>query len=577
MNKRLIFLSIVLFILCCILVHDNVLKVVYVSPQTNVEALGYAKKSIKPIDNALDRVMNLCRQQYKDMNYLYKNYYGSGFIKNNPIPNDLDVAVGVDLGEFEYDGENPYKTSRAIVDKISTYHLYSHIVFLKSKNLFLMDKPAILKLNELERKKVSSMENIADGIEKAFNNDIQIVHSTKDYKGQNVNYTLVFKPNEIFVDDITPVFTYTSGISYNKTMSDFPRELTVVPDFYAKIKNTKTGEIKSVDLVEESFLGERFQISRRFFVPLIFTGNQSLKYLKSLDFLANDEKYLDTRMFNYFRYVTEVQMYLDASVDPVKLLKRLHQCTDIISPALTQEQRDKIYTDIDETLSKPDIQTATDYLTIYKNIKFMTQNKFIMTKAEEFGYFKQWIVASNACLELLSKNSEYKDEVNDLLKIHNEILAQFRDMNSEIKLAELNKYLDNKDLNVYVACAKIINKNIDNTDKFVVDFKILKDIFNKSGYHLMDLYWINKDTIYIARNDFTKTLTQKDILPLIKENGLPQVNYRLLNETKLLGNKKETVYVRYKSTEAENKYLKELEDKLLQDKKKFKIKRKYLF
>lgn len=127
-----------------------------------------------------------------------------------------------------------------------------------------MDKPAILKLNELERKKVSSMENIADGIEKAFNNDIQIVHSTKDYKGQNVNYTLVFKPNEIFVDDITPVFTYTSGISYNKTMSDFPRELTVVPDFYAKIKNTKTGEIKSVDLVEESFLGERFQISRRF-------------------------------------------------------------------------------------------------------------------------------------------------------------------------------------------------------------------------------------------------------------------------------------------------------------------------
>lgn len=577
MNKRLIFLSIVLFILCCILVHDNVLKVVYVSPQTNIKALGYAKKSIKPIDNALDRVMNLCRQQYKDMNYLYKNYYGSGFIKNNPIPNDLDVAVGVDLGEFEYDGENPYKTSRAIVDKISTYHLYSHIVFLKSKNLFLMDKPAILKLNELERKKVSSMENIADGIEKAFNNDIQIVHSTKDYKGQNVNYTLVFKPNEIFVDDITPVFTYTSGISYNKTMSDFPRELTVVPDFYAKIKNTKTGEIKSVDLVEESFLGERFQISRRFFVPLIFTGNQSLKYLKSLDFLTNDEKYLDTRMFNYFRYVTEVQMYLDASVDPVKLLKRLHQCTDIISPALTQEQRDKIYTDIDETLSKSDIQTVTDYLTIYKNIKFMTQNKFIMTKAEEFGYFKQWIVASNACLELLSKNSEYKDEVNDLLKIHNEILAQFRDMNSEIKLAELNKYLDNKDLNVYVACAKIINKNIDNTDKFMVDFKILKDIFNKSGYHSMDLYWINKDTVYIARNEFTKTLTQKDILPLIKENGLPQVNYKLLNETKLLGNKKETVYVRYKSTEAENKYLKELEDKLLQDKKNFKIKRKYLF
>lgn len=576
MNKRLIFLSILLVILSCMLIHENVLKVVYVSPQTNISSLRYAKNSIKLIDDALDRVMSFCRQEYKDMDYLYKNYYGSGFIKNNPIPNDLDVAVGVNLGEFDYDGENPYKTSRAIVDKILTYHLYSHVVFLKSKKPFLMDKPTILKLNELESKKVSSMENIADGLEKAFNNDVQIIHSTKDYKGQKINYTLFFKPNEIFVDEITPVFTYTSGITYNKTMSDFPRELTVVPDFYAKIKNTKTGEINSVDLVEESFLGERFQISRRFFVPLIFIGNQSLKYLKSLDFLADDEKYLDTRMFNYFRYITEVQMYLDASVDPVKLLKRLHQCADIIYPVLTNEQRNKIYSDINETLSKPDIQTATDYLTIYKNLKFMTQNKYIMSKADGYNYFKQWIVASNACLESLSKNTEYKEEVLDLYKIQKEVLAKFRDMKSEIKLAELNKYLEYKDLDVYIDCAKIINKNIENTDKFIADFKILNEIFKKSGYHSMDLYWINKDTVNIAKNDFTKTLTQKDIAPLIKENNLPQTNYRLSNETKIIGNKKETVYVRYKSTNAENEYLKEVKDKLLQDKKNFKIKRRYL-
>ena len=44
----------------------------------------------------------------------------------------------------------------------------------------------------------------------------------------------------------------------------------------------------------------------------------------------------------------------------------------------------------------------------------------------------------------------------------------------------------------------------------------------------------------------------------------------------ILNNKKETVFVRYKSSEAENQYLKVVEDKLLQDKKNFKIKRKYL-
>lgn len=559
-----------------VLINNSILKVVYVNPQTNIEALKYSKKAIKPIDNALDKAMSLCRQENKDMHYLYKNYYGSGFIKNNPIPNDLDVAVGVDLGEFEYDGENSYNTSKAIVEKISTYHLYSHIVFLNNKKPFLIDKSTISKLNELEKKKISSIENITDGIEKIFKNDVQIIHSTKPYKGQNVNYTLVFKPNEVFVNNITPIFTYTNGITYNKTMTDFPRELTVVPDFYARIKNTKTGEIKSIDLVEESFLGERFQISRRFFVPLVFTGNQSLKYLKTLDFLKDDEKYLDTRMFNYFRYITEVQMYMDTSLDPVKLLKRLHQCVDIIYPVLTEEQQEKIYSDIGETLSKPDIQTVTDYLAIYRNLKFITQNKFMMTKAEEYGYFKQWIVNSNICLEKLSKNPKYKDEVKDLYKIHNEILAKFRDMSSETKLAELNKYLDNKDLDVYIDCAQIINENIEDTGKFVNDFEMLNDIFKKSGYHSIDLYWQNKDTVYIARNEFTKTFTQKDVESLVKENNLPQANYKLSKETKILNNKKETVFVRYKSSEAETQYLKVVEDKLLQDKKNFKIKRKYL-
>ena len=576
MNKRLIFLLTIFFILLSVLINNSILKVVYVNPQTNIEALKYSKKAIKPIDNALDKAMSLCRQENKDMHYLYKNYYGSGFIKNNPIPNDLDVAVGVDLGEFEYDGENSYNTSKAIVEKISTYHLYSHIVFLKNKKPFLIDKSTISKLNELEKKKISSIENITDGIEKIFKNDVQIIHSTKPYKGQNVNYTLVFKPNEVFVNNITPIFTYTNGITYNKTMTDSPRELTVVPDFYARIKNTKTGEIKSIDLVEESFLGERFQISRRFFVPLVFTGNQSLKYLKTLDFLKDDEKYLDTRMFNYFRYITEVQMYMDTSLDPVKLLKRLHQCVDIIYPVLTEEQQEKIYSDIGETLSKPDIQTVTDYLAIYRNLKFITQNKFMMTKAEEYGYFKQWIVNSNICLEKLSKNPKYKDEVKDLYKIHNEILAKFRDMSSEIKLAELNKYLDNKDLDVYIDCAKIINENIEDTGKFVNDFEMLNNIFKKSGYHSIDLYWQNKDTVYIARNEFTKTFTQKDVESLVKENNLPQANYKLSKETKILNNKKETVFVRYKSSEAENQYLKMVEDKLLQDKKNFKIKRKYL-
>ncbi|MBR2524849.1 hypothetical protein IKE67_00115, partial [bacterium] len=310
MNKRLLFLFLLFLGLGAVLINRSFIKYVYVSPQTSINTLPYINKSIKRIENNFNRIMFLCRKNHKDMKYVYKNYYGSGFLKENTIPNDLDVSVGVDLGIYEYNGTNENEIAKDIEDKISLYHMYSHVVFEEDKKVkYILDKSSIRYIMQLQTKSKESIKNIQEGVKNVMNNKEQIIHFNKKYKENDVDYTFILNNNEVLVNEIEPLFAYTKGILYNSQMTDYPREISILPDFYVKIKNTKTNEIKNIELIEESFLGERFQLSRRFFVPIVFTGNNSLKYIQNLDYLKDDEKYFETRMFNYFRYINETEVF----------------------------------------------------------------------------------------------------------------------------------------------------------------------------------------------------------------------------------------------------------------------------
>lgn len=294
MKKRIICLSAIFLILASVLINQNIIKYVYVSPQVNTKVLPHITKSIKPIEKNFDRIINACKKEHKDINYAYINYYGSGFLKENEIPNDLDISVGINLGTYNYNGENSEEIAKDLTSKIECFHLFMTTFFELDKNtkyVSLYDDFTILA--ELQKKKSNEINNIKDGIEKVLTNKVQVLHFNKKFKENDVNYTFILNKNEILANDMTPFFAYTKKLQYNEKMIDYPREITILPDFYVTIKNEKTNEIKNIELIEESFLGERFQISRRFFVPIIFTRNNSLKYMKNLDYLTDDKKYIE--------------------------------------------------------------------------------------------------------------------------------------------------------------------------------------------------------------------------------------------------------------------------------------------
>ena len=89
--------------------------------------------------------------------------------------------------------------------------------------------------------------------------------------------------------------------------------------------------------------------------------------------------------------------------------------------------------------------------------------------------------------------------------------------------------------------------------------------------------WIKEGTLGIVKDDFTKNLTKDELKQLAKENNLADVNYVLINPEDM--NKiyvKHTVRVRFKSSKTENHNWLKLKTKLLEDKKNFNLKYKFL-
>lgn len=123
MNKRLIVLvCILIFTLVLALVKDSV-EFVYSNPLVKTSVFPYLSEVIKPIDKAIKASLKECQKDYPDMRLDFQNAYGSGFLIQNNIPNDLDYSVAVNLGKFKYDGTNAKEIATEIVSVWKNFRL----------------------------------------------------------------------------------------------------------------------------------------------------------------------------------------------------------------------------------------------------------------------------------------------------------------------------------------------------------------------------------------------------------------------------------------------------------------------
>ncbi len=578
-------LYIILFVLISIsafyyFISNKEVTFLYLNPYTETKGFRDIAVTIKTLDKALDFTQNISERDGYPFKYIFKNAYGSGFLKNNPIPNDLDFAVGVYLGEYVYDGSNADEIANSIVDKMDSfqYLFNSYINTLNDGSLYI-DKTIFQILNDTASVHRRNVQVVSSSIPTvlAGRDYIRYTQKTMDGTpdGEKVELPYILKSNEILIEEYPPINLFSDSILYNSNMPRYMRTISIIPEFFVKIKSNDKNV--TVEVVPEAFLGERLQLSRRFFASTVFVGINSAGYLNNLSYIKEDEDYLYYRMFSYRRHLQEISNLKLIKDRPVKMLKRIMQTADIISPVIDKQDYSEIADIVNQNLSDRDIQLLNEYSNICVNIYLIQESPQLFLRLLEEQKIRVMYDTMTKCLDELEMRAEISEGMIDnlrkfqvaqlqkmfLLQNSSEVIA-FRDL-------LLAKNLDN--------IQRIINKTIfeklHDKDKLNSYIDLFNKIYTDAGYHKVTLYWLDRNTMGVLNDSFTKNI--KDFKQFAAENNLADTEYKLLKpgenpKTAV----KYTVWARYNSSYEEDINYQKLRKALLDDKKNFKLKRKFV-
>ena len=583
MNKRLIVLIAIFILLISAVLFKNSVEFVYVSPRVNTLVFPYLADIIKPLDKALDSALAISNKEYGGMKYIYKNAYGSGFIIGNPIPNDLDYSVGVNLGKYKYDGMNADKIANDLFNKISLFQalLSSNIASNKNSD-FYCEFSAFDSIFTMGVKRKIFVKDVTSSINNVLAGKEYVKYFTKYYdEDSTFMFPFVLKSNEILIEDFPPVILYSDKIKYSKQKADdaFLRELTIVFDYSFTLEDVRGKQVKEVELVAESFNGQRMQLSRRFFVPIVFVGEESAKYLRNLDYLNNDDEYVYYRLYNFGRHLQEIQNLNSTKERPIKLLKRILQCLDLIYPVLDENTRDDIFNTVTSLLNSKEVYLLNNYSTAVSNLFEIINKPGIFFKAKnDYKLMQLLSVIDNSAKEMHESKILSDKDYNKLNSIHKKLRYIIYNTN---KLEDLKKNSElilqlQTDIN---SVENVVFANLFKTQKDLFNYtKIFNDVYRNAGFHKVNLYWLNKNTLGVEKDSFTSKIPEKDLHRMALENRLVDVNYKFIDVNKIDPYRvRYSVWVRYNPTDVENKNYQNLKNILLKDKKNFKIKRSVIF
>ena len=575
-NKLIIGLLIIL--IGVLFINRFVTHIVWVNPQVNTKVFSYISPVLKQLSMATERAVLSLNTEKTDAKVLYQNAYGSGFINGNKIPNDLDYSVGIYLGQYEYDGKNAKAIAGEIADKMAVFEteFYNYINDY-TNGKFYSNMSAMDSIHRSYEIKTNNVNAIAKSLPRLFSHKDYVVYTDKTvYTEDNVNgiqivLPFILRKNEILIEDYSPIELFSPIVKYSSKTRKMLRGISIVATFYADIK--KGDDVVRAELVAESFTGQRLQLERRFYVPIIFVGENSANYLKNLSILKDDDQYIKYRLFNYRRHIQEFSNLSLNKERPIKLLKRLLQCKELIAPALEPEIANDISETVEILLSSKKIQLINDYETAYSNLLEITSNPY-MSNSIPVKVIDSHIDEMENIIKEMKASGTFRRAITQKLKKYTKELELPENRTPEAMQQYNEKILANAE-DVFEILDNQVQKMIpEKVYGFMNDFM---DIMTKSGFHKITMGWVAKDTMGIVKDDFTSKIPPNELRKMARENDLIDVNYRLINAKELDGLKiRYSLWVRYNTTEDENKVWNNMKSRLIKDKNNFSIKHKYV-
>ena len=519
------------------------------------------------------------KNEGKGFEYIFENAYGSGFLNNNLIPNDLDYSVGLNLGEYIYDGTNSEEIANSVVDKMNSFqYLFNYSVNSAEDKQVYIDKSQIeiLGINANYRKRYVSA--ISNNLANALTGKNYISYTVKKVSATDeMEMPYVMRPYEILVEDYDPIMLYSDLVEYNTESPHYVRSISIIPEFFITVsQKDKSNSAKVIEIVPESFLGERMQLSRRFFASSTFTGIKSKDFLKNLKYLNDDDAYLEARMISFRRHLQEISNIEIMKDRPIKMLKRVMQTADIASPLLDEKVKADISNVILENMQNRDIQLLNEYSNICTTLLLIQGRPNLYLRLLRDGKIKQMHEVLLATVDEMEARGNIKN-VGVLKDFADKTLGKILLMEDTRDVIVFKKAVFEEK---FKAVNDIINENAfalmqdkNKMDKYILMFNKL---YTDAGYHKVALYWLDKNTIGVLKDDFTKDI--KDLKKFAETNELADVDYKLVELSQVPKlTVKYGVWARYNPTKFEQENFERMNKLFLADKKNFKIKLRYVF
>ena len=187
MVKKFFGILFIILVLVVFYIQKNTLIFVYFNPYTNTSSFPYIGKTIKFLDKAFNYAQTSAAKDGLKFNYLFWNAYGSGFIKDNNIPNDLDFAIGIDLGSYKYDGKNTDKIAFSVIDKINAFQT-SFNFYINTQNnteTFITRTPFELQYI-ISKQYDNDVKNFSENLDKALSGENYINYTQKQIENLNL-------------------------------------------------------------------------------------------------------------------------------------------------------------------------------------------------------------------------------------------------------------------------------------------------------------------------------------------------------------------------------------------------------
>ena len=567
----------------CYYISNHTVTFMYVNPYTETAGMKNISKTVLDMEKVLDGARKLASDNGYKFDYVYTNAYGSGFLKYNPIPNDLDYDVFIDLGTFDYtDAKTKDDVANEIMEKIEAFQYYfnAYINISDDSKFNTLRSPFDMK-NALKSRHQKYSDEIAASLDDAITNKRYVNHLTKVAKddGTVIYYMpYVMDPGQMLLKDFDLMMMYSDEVSYYDYMLKYERIVSLSLSFCATINHN--GKTTYIEIFPELFSTGPLMLSYRLYAPNVFFRNSAIRYLSDQYSLTDDETYLKRLLYCFADHLEVVYPDDAFEYNPIKIFKRTLQLTDMVAPVLGKEEAQEIYDFIQENLQNRDIQLLNEYINLCDIIgRIFKSPKLYVSFVNSRKMHTLIKTLSEVLKELKSRGNippEYIKVLEDYVK--NDVIALLK-MESIRERSETQKTVVDRDFrkNIMPVISKAVLTVVTDKEKMQHIIDRLKNIYFDSGFRFINIYVAGPDTFELEKNEFTDSI--KDFKDFAAKNDLAEdMKFKILPKNQIpKEHLKYEIWVRYNTTKEQDEYYAKVKKALLDHKSKFKINKKTYF